>query len=62
MTTEAGSKIGDLAPVAQLVECGPQEAQTLSVDVSAVQDSSPVRQAMDATLAQTGADPPPEWL
>ena len=60
MATEAGTKIGDLEPVAQLVECAPPEPEVLSVDVSAVLDASPVQQAMQATVEQTGADPPPE--
>jgi hypothetical protein len=57
-TTEAAGTILDVVE-AQLVECQP-EAPPLSVDVSAVPlEASPVRQAMAATIEQTGADPPP---
>lgn len=60
MSTEAGAKIGDTPPVAQLVECEPEpQVEVLSVDVSAPVEASPVQQSMDATIAQTGADPPP---
>jgi hypothetical protein len=59
MASESGSRIGDMEPQAQLVECVPEGPQPLSVDVSAVCDVSPVQQAMEATIAQTGADPPP---
>lgn len=60
MAHEAGTKIGDTEPQAQLVECVPDDTPVLSVDVSAVPpDASPVRRALDATIAQTGADPPP---
>ena len=59
MAQEAGAKIGDLEPVAELVDCTPPELTVLSVDVSAPREASPVQQAMTATLEQTGADPPP---
>ncbi len=59
MATEAGTKIGDLEPQAELVDCTPSEPVVLSVDVSAPDDASPVQQAMTATIEQTGADPPP---
>ena len=59
MATEGAARIGDLEPQAQLVDCVPDEPEVLSVDVSAVPDVSPVRQAMDNTIAQTGCDPPP---
>lgn len=58
MADEAGTKLGDLAPVAELVDCAPEAPTDLSVDASAP-DTSPVQQAMEATLGQTGADPPP---
>jgi hypothetical protein len=58
MATEGAARVGDTPPVAQLIDCTP-EPEVLSVDVSAVPDASPVQQAMDATIAQTGCDPPP---
>ena len=59
MATEGTSKIGDTPPVAQLVDCTPTEPEVLSVDVSAVQEASPIQRAAEATIEQTGADPPP---
>lgn len=60
MPTEAACKIGDCDPIAELVDCTQPEPEVLSVDVSAVpQEATPVQQAMQATLTQTGADPPP---
>ncbi len=60
MATEGNAKIGDCAPICELVDCTPApEPQVLSVNVSAPVDASPVRQAMDNTITQTGADPPP---
>ncbi len=62
MSTEAGTKIGDLPPVAQLVDCTP-EPEVLAVDVSATPiEASPVQQAMKATIEAVGADPPPEGI
>jgi len=59
MATEAGGKVGDCAPVAELVECQP-EPEVLSVDVSAQPDvPSPTHAAHVATIEQVGADPPP---
>lgn len=55
---EGGGKIGDHVS-AQLVDCVP-EPEVLSADVSAQTDApSPTEKAADATIEQTGADPPP---
>jgi hypothetical protein len=56
---EGGGKIMDLVE-AQLVECATEPAETLSADVSAQSDvPSTTQKAAEATLEQTGADPPP---
>ena len=61
MATEAGAKVGDLEPQAQLVECVP-EPEVLSIDVSASpEEPSPVQKAHTANIEQVGADPPP-WV
>ena len=55
---EGGGKILDLVE-AQLVECAP-DPQVLSADLSAQSDvPSPTQKAAEATIEQTGADPPP---
>lgn len=60
MAQESGCKLGDLPPIAELVDCTQPAPAVLSVDVSAVPvEASPVQQAMTATIEQTGADPPP---
>jgi hypothetical protein len=61
VATEAGSKVGDCPPVAALVDCVPAEvdAPTLAVNVSAPIEATPVEQARENTITQTGADPPP---
>jgi hypothetical protein len=59
MAIEGHTSICDTPPVAQLVDCAAPEPEVLSVDVSASVDESPTRQAMDATVEQTGAGPPP---
>lgn len=63
MAEESGCKIGDLPPIAELVDCTPAAPEVLSVDVSAVPlEASPVQKAAAATIEQTGADPPPQEI
>jgi hypothetical protein len=59
-STEAGPKIVDLV-TAELVECQPDAADLrVAVAVEAVPlEASPTQQAAQATIEQTGADPPP---
>lgn len=46
--------------IAQLEDCPPAPEPTAAPLPAPVPvDASPVQQAMDATLTQTGADPPP---
>ncbi len=60
MATEAEARMGDMEPQAELVDCLPDDpSQVVKVVASAPIEASPVRQAMEATIAQTGADPPP---
>ena len=55
---------GDIAVsdtvTAQLVECAPEPAREPQALPDPPEGGSPVRRAQDATIAQTGADPPPE--
>lgn len=46
---------------AQLVECEPDAPQTEPMPTTP-EPTSPTQQAMAATIAQTGADPPPSDL
>jgi hypothetical protein len=57
MATEHAGQVQDFV-TAELVECAP-EPEVLSVTVSEQPVASPVRDAMEATLEQTGAGPPP---
>jgi hypothetical protein len=57
MTTEHAGQVQDFV-TAELVECAPAP-ELLSVTVSEQPVASPVRDAMEATLEQTGAGPPP---
>jgi hypothetical protein len=54
---EARSKIGDYV-TAELVECQP-EPERVAVPVPAVPETSQAQQKAQATIEQTGADPPP---
>lgn len=58
MATEIVTSICDTPPVAELVDCVPPP-EVLSVDVSSVPPETPTDQTRDATIEQTGADPPP---
>lgn len=60
MATEVGPKIVDIV-TAELVECQPppEAPKELSVLVSP-EVATPTQQAAQATIEQTGADPPPE--
>lgn len=55
---EAGSKIADLV-TAEIVECAPEPEAPQTVVLPDAPDVSPVQQAAQATIEQTGADPPP---
>lgn len=58
MPEESGIGIGDLV-VAQLIECQPEPA-LVAVPVPDPPDgASPTQRAAQATIGQTGADPPP---
>jgi hypothetical protein len=60
MATEGDLGITDTV-VAALVECLP-EAPTTPVPLPAGPTASPTQRAAEATIAQTGADPPPEVM
>ena len=57
MATEAAAHITDLVTV-QLVECA-SEPESVPCVVPEPPDTSPVEAAANATIEQTGADPPP---
>lgn len=57
MAEEHAGLIGDFVE-AQLVECAPPPAP-VSVPLPEAPDRSPAQQAREATIEQTGADPPP---
>jgi hypothetical protein len=57
MATEVIVGVSDIV-VAQLVECAPPVAPP-SVPLPTAPDTSPVTHAREATVEQTGADPPP---
>ena len=61
MTTEAGMGIADEV-TASMEDCRPEEPQApADAPVPEVPEAAdPSRQSQDATLGQTGADPPPE--
>jgi len=44
---------------AQLVDCAPDVDMSVKTSLPAAPDASPTRDAMQATIEQTGADPPP---
>ena len=54
---EAPAKIADIV-TAELVECQP-EASASDVALPAAPDVTPSQQKAQATIEQTGADPPP---
>jgi hypothetical protein len=58
MAEEANLGILDIV-TAELVECAPDEPPSVKTDLPPAPDQSPVQRAAEATLAQTGADPPP---
>jgi hypothetical protein len=58
MATEHAGQMQDFV-TAELIDCSP-EPEVLSVTVSEQPVASPVRDAMEATLEQTGAGPPPD--
>jgi hypothetical protein len=55
---EGGGKIADLV-TAELIECQPEPEPVVTEALPAAPDASPVQAAQDATIEQTGADPPP---
>jgi len=55
--TEGAAKIQDIV-TAELVECAPPETPEVCVQPSA-EVASPTDRAREATIEQTGADPPP---
>jgi len=57
-TEEAGQKIVDLV-TAELVECQPDAADVRVAVPVVTSAASPVEVAAQATIEQTGADPPP---
>jgi hypothetical protein len=56
--TETGSKISDTVEVA-LVDCTP-EPECVDAPVPTSDSVTPIEQSAEATIEQTGADPPPE--
>lgn len=58
-TEESGSRIGDVLVGATLVDCLPPAGADVAVPLPAAPDRSPVQTAREATVEQTGADPPP---
>jgi len=58
MTEEAG--IGVFEELhAELVECAPEPEPVAAVPLPGAPETSQAQQKADATIAQTGADPPP---
>jgi hypothetical protein len=53
------SHLSDLPPVAELVECAPPPEPEVSTPLPEDPDSSPSEAAAQATIENTGADPPP---
>ena len=45
--------------MAQLVECAPDEPESVKTELPPAPDQTPAQRAAEATIAQTGADPPP---
>jgi hypothetical protein len=58
MAEEANLGILDIV-IAELVECAPEDPPSVKTELPPAPDQSPVQRAADATIAQTGADPPP---
>lgn len=55
-----GIVVSDRITAIELVDCTPEpELEPVSDPLPAQTHDSPVQQAMQATLTQTGADPPP---
>jgi len=59
MAEEGDLGIVDLV-TAELVDCAPDDPPSVKTELPTAPDQSPVQRAADATIAQTGADPPPE--
>lgn len=59
MSTETGLGARDMEPVAQLVDCTPEEPPPQKAALPDPPESTPVSASSDATIEQTGADPPP---
>jgi hypothetical protein len=56
---EPGAHIGEELMV-QMVDCTVPDAPVETVPVPVAPESTPIQEAMDATLEQTGSGPPPE--
>jgi hypothetical protein len=60
MAVESGARVGDCPPIVELVECQPEpDAPATPLPTLVPPEASPVQQALEATIEQTGADPPP---
>ncbi len=59
-TTEYAANIADLVS-AELVDCAPPVADEAPASpLAPVDAATPIQQAQDATIEQTGAGPPPD--